>query len=222
MKITKENLRDLFYKIWTFAKKHSWDLFFTALLGWSIYSNFSNIKFIYKANALTLHLIIPLIIIFIWLGIHSKPNKDHLLATASTIIAVFVYLLSFAYSDDSKIKLLSDMDGYNCFVSQGILNELPKGDLSQNLSLFYFISQPYFDNASFIAQRLGTSTGTELLRSALAAQSANSLIDQVQHLNVQVSEPSLYPLLSASFRKYNARLIEIASSTNKIFCQDPW
>ncbi|PIS16972.1 MAG: hypothetical protein CO002_03535, partial [Candidatus Portnoybacteria bacterium CG_4_8_14_3_um_filter_44_10] len=142
----RESPRILFNGGRTLFKKYYLDFIFAILLALLLYKNSKNIIFIYKANILTLQLIIPLIIIFIWIGTRSRLEKGQLLTSMSIIFAVFVYLLSFAHSDDSKIKLLSAVDNYNCSVSQDILTSLKgKTDLSQNFTLHYFISQPYFD-----------------------------------------------------------------------------
>lgn len=195
------------------------DLYFVGLLLVSLYLQLPNIKFIYESSITVLRLAAPLVMVFVWIWVRSNLDRSSLLSSASIIFAVFVFLVSLAYSNDSKIKLLSDMNGYNCMVAQNILTLKDKINLSSNFTLNYFVFQPYLDNASFIFHRLGTTTGAELLSSASSAQSANSLINQVQSLNIQGSSPLFGQFIIGPLQMYNGQLIEIASSTSKIFCK---
>lgn len=193
------------------------DVFFVVLIAY-IFFQFPNIKFIYESNTIALNFIIPLLLVFWWIGARMNLNKNNLLSTASIIVAVFVFLFSVAINDDSKIKLLSNLNSYNCKVAQDILDLNKKPSLSSNFTLNYFITQPYLDNASFIIQRLGTTTGTLLLTSGYAVQGANTLLDQVQSLNIQGSNPLFGSFVAEPIKMYNAQLITIASNASSVFC----
>lgn len=196
------------------------DFIFISIVLFLIFRNLLDIKFIYLSNILNLELILLIIIIFLWMGIRLKFDKSHLISSASIIIAVFTFLLSRASADDSKIKLLSGISDYNCYVAQNILTFKEKDNLSNNFSLLYFITQPYFDNIDFIFSRLSTSTATSLLNSAYGSQSANALISQVQGLNIQGASPLFGPFIGQPLEMYNKQLIEIASSTEPFFCEN--
>lgn len=216
--MNKENLKIYLGKLKVFIRKYYLDVVIMIFLFFTLYSQWISIKFIYKSNIIVLRFIIPLLLMFLWINMRSHLDKSNLLSTASIVIAVFIFLFSIALNDDSKIKLLSGINDYNCNITKNILTLKEKTDLSSNFTLNYFIVQPYLDNTSFILQRLGTITGTELLVSVYDAQGANSLINQIQGLNIQGINPSFGSFIAGSIKMYNSQLIEIASSTSLVFC----
>jgi len=217
-------LKNLANTIWLFCKRnYVIDMVFGALLVLIVYRYLPSIVFIYKTNITVIWLlVIPLLIIFIWVGFRIKINKGHLLTSASIIFAVSVYLFSFVYSDDVKIKLLSSTHAYNCSVIQEIYALKQKPEVWQGFVLHFFIPQPYFDNASFVLQKLGTTTGTLLLNSVYEAQGANSLISQVQSLNAQGSNLLFGQFVKENIKMYNEDLLRFASSTGDVFCKNLW
>lgn len=206
-------------KIKIIFKKYHLDIIISILILILIFQEISNIGFIYKSNILTLNLAIPLLLIFYLIWKHSKIDKNNLLSSLSIVFAVFVFLTQSAYDDDSKIKLLSGINSYNCAVAKSIISLKEKPNLSTGFTLSYFITQPYLENTSFILQQLNNATGTELLATAYRADSANALIRQVQELNVQAINLSLNKVAGMHMENYNNELVKIANSTN-IFCHN--
>lgn len=206
-------------KIKIFFKKYYLDIIISTLILILIFPEIPNIGFIYKSNILTLKLTIPLVLFFLLIWERSKIDKGNLLSSFSIGFAVFVFLIQSAYDDDQKIKSLSGINSYNCTIVKSIFSLKERPSLSAGFTLSYFITQPYFDNTSFILQQLNNTKGTELLEAAYRSDSANALIKQVQELNIQAVNLSLNKFAGMHMENYNNELVKIASST-KIFCQN--
>ena len=188
-----------------------------------IHKQFQNIKFIYESNIIIINLSFLLIIFFIWVWNRSKIDKSNMLSSMSIIFAVFFFLAQSAYNDDSKIKLLSSVNFYNCSVAEGILTLKSKANLSENFIINHFIFQIYIDNSDLLFRKLGKEPTLSILKSAHVMSGANSLIDTVQIINAQgVNQTSVNSLYSQNYHinMYNLQIMEIASSTRDVICRN--
>lgn len=201
-----------------FKENFLWDfIFLGAALIISILRR-QDLIFIYESNKGPIILIIPIIFVFIWLGLRGFFERNILLQTASIFLVAFIFLISVAYEDANKIKNIVAANDHNCIVASGILSLKDNKDLSDQFSLNYFFIQPYIDNTSFIFERSGTTAATMMLSIAYSMQSANSLIATVQNLNVQGANPLFGSFIAEPLRGYNSDLLKIAQKVIDNIC----